>query len=101
MKVTEQKPAHAMDIKQSTNNGQADILNHLLQSAKMIPQNTHHTVDHVDGHDSAMHDSDGPPQQNDPLDNHIILVHGDLSTFERLETMKKHQQLEDSPVDWL
>lgn len=74
---TDQHPVRAMDIKQSTSDGQVDILNRLLRTAGRFKLT-------------------GTTLEPD-LDDHVILVHGDLSTYERLLTIMDDQAIEQTP----
>jgi len=67
-------PCRAMDINQSTQDGQADILDNLFMQANI-----------GDPHDT--------PGVRD-IGNHVILVHGDLGTGERLQGVQMSRRIE-------
>ena len=75
---TEYVPCHAMDIDQSTTDGQGEILDSLCQQANI-----------------------GHPQDNpgvEDISRKVMLVHGDLRTGELLELLARSRSLEKNPV---
>jgi len=75
---TIQVPCRAMDINQSTNDGQAQILENILAQANLgDPTDTPGVVD---------------------IREHVILIHGDLATAERLEGIRASHAIESNPV---
>ncbi|KAK7680589.1 hypothetical protein QCA50_016371 [Cerrena zonata] len=79
---TEQVPAQAMDINPSTAAGNADVLNNVLKQGGV-----------------------GDPEQEGALawiqdiGDHVVIVHGDLGTGERIESLQGSRAEEDTP--WL
>ena len=78
---TEQMPVKAMDIKQSTNDGQSDILAAMLKAA-------------------GLGDSTKDARLTD-INEYVLLVHSNLSTFERLMAVMSHRSIEKMPVNRL
>jgi hypothetical protein len=79
--ATHQIPCHAMDIKQSTTDGYVEVLEDLFRQGGI-----------GDKHDSSFnadHDVD--------MTEHVILVHGDLLTKERLDTVCNSRWIEYTP----
>ncbi|KAG2029678.1 hypothetical protein BDR03DRAFT_880197, partial [Suillus americanus] len=78
---TTQIPCRAMDIKQSTTDGNVEVLNNLFRQGGISnPRDS--------GFD-AEHDVD--------MSEHIILIHGDLLTKERLDTVRNSWCIEHTP----
>jgi hypothetical protein len=75
---TEYVPCHAMDINQSTADGQSDILNNLCKQG-----NLGNVSDNPGVHD---------------ISDHVLLVHGDLRTGELIEVGKRTRCIETNPV---
>ena len=78
---TTQVPCRAMDINQSTNDGQAQILENLLAQANLGDPTDNPSVVDIRGH--------------------VILVHGDLSTAEHLEGIWASHAIEIKPIQRL
>ncbi|KAI0267690.1 hypothetical protein BC834DRAFT_1040462 [Gloeopeniophorella convolvens] len=71
-------PCRAMDIDQSTNDGQADIVENLFRQAGIgIPEDTPDVLD---------------------ISEHVVLFHGDLGTGERQSSIKESRRIEANSV---
>ncbi|KAG2029371.1 hypothetical protein BDR03DRAFT_800750, partial [Suillus americanus] len=78
---TTQIPCQAMDIKQSTTDGNVEVLNNLFRQGGIgNPRDSGFDVEH----------------DVDMLE-HIILIHGDLLTKERLDTVRNSRCIEHTP----
>ena len=78
---TQQMPAKAMDIKQSTNDGQAEILKQMLSVAGIGDP------DNIKDHLALGQTSDDAKRT---LGNQVILVHGNLSIFKCLLSCQRY-----------
>lgn len=78
---TEYVPCHAMDINQSTADGQCNILQRLCKQGGI----------------GSVLDNPGVCDIN----SYVQLVHGDLHTGELIETTKQSHSIEANPVRWL
>ncbi|KAH7917046.1 hypothetical protein BV22DRAFT_1027045, partial [Leucogyrophana mollusca] len=80
---TEQIPCRAMNIKQSTTDGNTDVMDHLLRQGGL----------------GDMHDPEFDVQNDVDISEYIILVHGDLLTKERLDSLRESREIERTPVN--
>ncbi|KAG1718684.1 hypothetical protein EDB19DRAFT_1649825, partial [Suillus lakei] len=78
---TTQIPCRAMDIKQSTTDGNVEVLDNLFRQGGI--------GDPRDSGFDAEHDVD--------MSEHIMLIHGDLLTEERLDTVRNSRCIEHTP----
>ena len=79
---TEQIPTKAMDIKQSTNDGQVQILSQMFAAAGI--------GDPLPPSEETTPDTEVVNKHIQPLENRVFLIHGNLSTFERLRACGKY-----------
>ncbi|KAH7913660.1 hypothetical protein BJ138DRAFT_1001804, partial [Hygrophoropsis aurantiaca] len=82
---TNQIPCRSMKIKQSTTDGNVEVMENLLQQGGI--------GDPDDESFNAGHDID--------MSEHVLLVHGDLLTKERLDTVRDSRRIEDTPKNRL
>ena len=82
---TQQMPAQAMDIKQLTNDRQAQALAQLLTAVGL-------------GDPESEGDKSSESSQIQNVGNRVLLVHGDLSTYERLLACIKYRSIEKTPT---
>ncbi|KAG1844782.1 hypothetical protein F4604DRAFT_1884397 [Suillus subluteus] len=82
---TKQVPCRAMNIKQSTTDGNVEVMENLLRQGGIGDPNS--------GDFDKDHDID--------LSEHVILVHGDLLTKERLDTVSDSRRIEMTPKNRL
>ncbi|KIK82600.1 hypothetical protein PAXRUDRAFT_710260, partial [Paxillus rubicundulus Ve08.2h10] len=78
---TDQVPCRAMNIKQSTTDGNIEVMEDLLRQGGL-----------GDVSDAAF---DATREVN--MSDHVILVHGDLLTKERLESVRESRSIEETP----
>ncbi|EPQ53956.1 hypothetical protein GLOTRDRAFT_43933 [Gloeophyllum trabeum ATCC 11539] len=78
---SQQVPARAMDLNQSTVQGNASALNNLFEQAGIAG-------------DTAQ---DPPAKAAVDIGNHVVLVHGDLSTCERVQSLQESRSEEKTP----
>ncbi|KAG1894328.1 uncharacterized protein F5891DRAFT_961711, partial [Suillus fuscotomentosus] len=78
---TNQIPCRAMDIKQSTTDGNVEVLDNLFRQGGI--------GDPRDSGFDVEHDVD--------MSEHIMLIHGDLLTKERLDTVRNSRCIEHTP----
>ncbi|KAG1796109.1 hypothetical protein EV424DRAFT_1475282 [Suillus variegatus] len=78
---TTQIPCQAMPIKQSTTNGNIEVMDSLLRQGRI----------------GECKDINFDPQYNVDMSEHVLLVHGDLLTKEWLDAIVKSQRIEDTP----
>ncbi|PSS32232.1 hypothetical protein PHLCEN_2v2001 [Hermanssonia centrifuga] len=71
-------PCRAMDINQSTNDGQSEILESLLAQTNLGDPSDHPGVEDIT--------------------EHVVIIHGDLGTGERLDGAKQSRCIERKPV---
>lgn len=79
---TEQVPAQAMDINPSTVAGNADVLTNVLKQGGV-----------------GWSSEDDLPSGVKNLGDHVVIIHGDLSTGERIESLQASRSEEGTP--WL
>ncbi|KAG1761715.1 hypothetical protein EDD22DRAFT_748437, partial [Suillus occidentalis] len=82
---TEQVPCRAMNIKQSTTDGNVEVMENLLHQGGIGDKNSN---DFDQSHDIDMSE-------------HVLLVHGDLLTKERLDTVGDSRRIETTPKNRL
>ncbi|PPQ85735.1 hypothetical protein CVT24_002060 [Panaeolus cyanescens] len=85
---TNQIPCRAMDIKESTTDGNAQVVENLLKQGGLGAQSF--------SSDGTLNDL---PQGVVDISDRLILFHGDLLTIERLQTIKKSRRIEKTPKD--
>ncbi|CDO77882.1 hypothetical protein BN946_scf184690.g3 [Trametes cinnabarina] len=74
---SKQVPAEGMDVNQSTVQGNADALEHLFRQAGV----------------GDLAETPGVV----PLGDHVVLVHGDLATCERVQSLQESRSVEQTP----
>jgi hypothetical protein len=82
---TEQVPCRAMNIKQSTTDGNVEVMENLLRQGGIGDKNSNNF--------DQSHDID--------MSEHVLLVHGDLLTKERLDTVGDSRRIETTPKNRL